>query len=188
VGISGIDGSDKGYISERIHSRVRQAGLSCVLIGIDGWLQPPSKRFCQQDPASHFYQHGFRFDEMQKLLFEPLRRRGVVDVVAQHADPTNREQMVDYHYRIDRPDVVIFEGIFLLQKRFVFDCSVWIECSFETALERALKRNQEGLTDHELERDYSDIYFAAQKMHMNADRPQARCDAIVLNDERQESR
>ena len=36
------------------------------LVGIDGWLNLPEKRFSQTQPAEHFYANAFRFDEMSK--------------------------------------------------------------------------------------------------------------------------
>ncbi len=184
VGISGIDGSGKGYISKQLSDQISATGLSCSLIGIDGWLQPPSKRFSKRDPGRHFYECGFRFDAMQKQLYEPLYSSGSIDFVAKHSDPTDKEEMVDYHYQIHQSDVIIFEGIFLFQDRFTFDYSVWIECSYDTALERALKRNQEGISEERIRSDYHTIYFAAQKIHLEVDDPRGRCDFIFLNDDR----
>ena len=184
IGVSGIDGSGKGHISKKLNAHISTTGLSCALIGIDGWLQPPSKRFSEHNSGRHFYECGFRFDEMQKQLYEPLCSSGSVDFVAKHADPTDTEEMVDYHYHIHQADVIIFEGIFLFQDRFTFDYSVWIECSYETALDRALKRNQEGLSEERIRSDYHNIYFAAQRIHLEADNPRGRCDFILLNDDR----
>ena len=44
-------------------------------------------------------------------------------------------------------DVVLVEGTFIFKQahRSYFDIAVWIDCSLETALERALRRGQEGL-------------------------------------------
>ena len=187
VGISGIDGSGKGYIGQQLQSSLEYMGLSCVLIGIDGWLQPPSRRFSKQGSGQHFYQSGFRFDEMKTQLYEPLRKTGSIDFIAKHSAPTGVEDMVDFHYLISNPDVIIFEGIFLFQDRFDFDYTVWIECSYETALERALKRNQEGLSEAQIKHDYRNIYFAAQDIHIKTDNPRGRCDFIYLNDDRQKT-
>ena len=185
VGVSGIDGSGKGYISKKLSNQISATGRSCSLIGIDGWLQPPNKRFSEHDPGRYFYECGFRFDEMQRQLYKPLCSSGSVDLVAKHSDPSGNEEMVDYHYQIHQSDVIIFEGIFLFQNRFTFDYSVWIECSYETALDRALKRNQEGLPEEEIRSDYHNIYFAAQKIHLEADDPRGKCDYIFLNDDRE---
>jgi len=187
VGISGIDGSGKGYITQQLQKEISTAGLSCEAIGIDGWLQPPSLRFSRHNPGEHFYQQGFRFDEMKTHLYDPLYETGWVDLVANHADPTNSEEMVKYHYKVSGPDIIIFEGIFLFQDRFRFDFSIWIECSYETAMQRALARNQEGLPDERIRKDYNDIYFAAQRIHLKRDNPRGRCDFIFLNDDRNQA-
>jgi hypothetical protein len=43
-------------------------------------------------------------------------------------------------------DVPLLEGIYLLKRAFqrYYDVSIWIACSLETALQRALARGQEG--------------------------------------------
>ena len=183
VGISGIDGSGKGYVGQQLRQHIIEQGWDCHLLGIDGWLQLPSRRFSQAEPAEHFYAHAFRFDDMQAQLMTPLAATGSVNCTAQHADPSDREVFVDYHYAIADAEIVIFEGIFLFQKRFTFDYRIWIDCSFETALQRALARNQEGLSEERLKRDYREIYFAAQKLHLERDRPRHICDFIYLNDD-----
>ncbi len=147
VGVSGIDGSGKGYVSEKLQDELRGLKFKTVLIGIDGWLQPPSKRFSQINPAEHFYKNGFRFDEFQYNLFNPLAEHGSILLKAKHSSPDNSEELIDYLYDIADVDIIIFEGIFLLQTRFAFDYSIWIDCSFETAFQRALERNQEGISE-----------------------------------------
>jgi len=65
-----------------------------------------------------------------------------------------------------------------------FDLSFWVECTFETALERALRRGQEGLPPAETIRAYQTIYFPAQRLHFVRDHPQAMADMIITNDPR----
>lgn len=66
--------------------------------------------------------------------------------------------------------------------RHYYDLSFWIECSFETALKRAILRNQEGLSEQELIADYETIYFPAERVHLAKDNPQAFVDGIFLNE------
>lgn len=182
IGISGIDGSGKGYIAERLIDALRADGFRCDLIGIDGWLQAPGKRFSETDPARHFYENGFRFAEMKERLLVPLARDGQIDLVAKHSDPSNSDTLTDHHYHLENVHIVLVEGIFLFQDGFDFDYRIWIECSYETALSRALARNQEGLSEAQITADYAQIYFAAQALHLERDQPRARCDFIYLND------
>jgi hypothetical protein len=89
-------------------------------------------------------------------------------------------------YRFDDIDVVLVEGILLFQSRFDerYDLRVWVECSFATALQRALERNAERLPKHRLREDYERIYHAAQRHHFAVDAPQRRADYTILNDDR----
>jgi uridine kinase len=81
---------------------------------------------------------------------------------------------------------VLLEGIYLLKRayRAFYDLSFWIDCSFETALERAIARGQEGLPAEETVRAYRTIYFPAQEIHFERDRPQEGATGIVGNDPR----
>ncbi|AFY70408.1 hypothetical protein Pse7367_2144 [Thalassoporum mexicanum PCC 7367] len=182
VAISGIDGSGKGYVGAKLNALLQERGINSHLIGIDGWLEVPQKRFSGTNPAEHFYRHGFRFEEMFAKLIMPLSKTGSIDLVANHSAPDNSNALTEYHYKIENAAIVIFEGIFLFQKKFEFDYRIWIDCSFETAFARALNRNQEGLTAAELKRDYDNIYFAAQRLHFEHDQPRQMADFIILND------
>jgi uridine kinase len=59
-----------------------------------------------------------------------------------------------------------------------------VECSFETALERALTRGQEGLPPDETIRAYETIYFPAERIHFALDDPKGSADAVIVNDDR----
>ena len=135
-----------------------------------------------ENPAHHFLNNGLRLQEFHDHVYMPLREHGALDLIAQHSAPDNTEEFFEYHYLIQNTQIIIFEGIFLFQPMFSFDYSIWVECSYETALERALKRNQEGLNPDELIHDFSTIYHAAQKLHIQRDDPKSRADFIYLND------
>jgi hypothetical protein len=49
-----------------------------------------------------------------------------------------------------------------------FDVRIWIDCSFATALERALARGQEGLPPAETIEAYQWIYIPAQRFTSHA--------------------
>ena len=76
------------------------------------------------------------------------------------------------------------EGLFLFkpQYRKYFDLAVWIECSFPTALARAIDRAQEGLSPAKTIAAYETIYFPAQRLHLAHDNPREQADLIIEND------
>ncbi|MDJ0714868.1 MAG: hypothetical protein QNJ54_11695 [Prochloraceae cyanobacterium] len=83
-------------------------------------------------------------------------------------------------------DVIVLEAIYLLQPAFMadYDFSLWIDCSFKTALERALARGQEDLPAQETINAYRTIYFPAQEIYFQRDNPRSLASAIVNNDPR----
>jgi uridine kinase len=185
IAISGIDGSGNGYVSALLSDKLAKVGLRVALISADGWLNLPHVRFAADDPGQHFYTHAFRFDEMFATLIDPLMRTGSVRLVADYTEETATSYRKAL-YTFEGVDMVLLEGIFLFKQehRRRYDFRLWIECSFGTALERALARSQEGLPPSETIAAYERIYFPAQRVHLERDAPRACADQVYINDER----
>lgn len=183
VGVSGIDGSGKGYIAKQIEARLGQHSIAAANIHADDWLSLPEKRFNMIKPAEHFYGNAIRFDELFARLLLPLKKQRSANLVADCAEETAR----NYHkqtYSFKNVGVVLVEGIFLFKRehRTFFDLTIWVNCSFPTALARALARAQEGLPPAETIRAYETTYFPAQKVHFARDNPRETADLILSND------
>jgi len=183
VAISGIDGLGKGYITSRLDEALAQQNLRVATINIDGWLHLPAKRFSQTNPAEHFYNNAIRFDELFTQLVLPLRDRRSILLETDYAEETASEYR-KHLYQFENMDLILLEGIYLLKQSFqsTYDLSFWIDCSFETALERAIARSQEGLSPAETVTAYQTIYFPAQQIHFKRDQPQQASTAIIPND------
>ena len=183
--ITGIDGCGKGYVTARIVNALQAKGIRAAGINIDGWLNLPHKRFTAPNPAEHFYLHALRFEELFVQLILPLRDQRSLRIEADFAEETATEYRRHLYEFVDI-DVIALEGIYLLKRTFLayYDLSIWIECSFETALERAIARAQEGLPPEDTVRAYRTIYFPAQEIHFQRDNPKAAAMVIVNNDAR----
>jgi len=73
VGISGINGSGKGYLTRDIDRRLRSRGFTVAVINVDGWLRLPHERFAQE---LHFQRDAPRQAATQILGnddFDPTR-------------------------------------------------------------------------------------------------------------------
>lgn len=185
VAITGIDGCGKGYLTRRIAEALMTEGIRVGVIGIDGWLNLPDKRFGNQNPAEHFYLHALRFDEMFAQLVLPLRDRRSIRLEADFAEETATHYRKQA-YEFEDIDVILLEGIYLLKQAFqtYYDLSIWIDCTFQTALERALERQQEGLSLTETVEAYHTIYFPAQQIHFERDNPRNVATLNLINDPR----
>lgn len=183
VAITGIDGCGKGYVTARVVNALQSKGVRAAAINIDGWLNLPDRRFDSSNPAEHFYLHAIRFDDMFTQLVLPLRDRRSLRIEADYAEETATTYR-KHVYEFTDTDVIVLEGIYLLKRalRGHYDLSCWIECSFDTALQRAVARAQEGLSPDETVRAYRTIYFPAQQIHFQRDDPKAAAQLIVNND------
>jgi uridine kinase len=185
VAVTGIDGCGKGYVTAQIVDALEGRGARVAGINIDGWLNLPRVRFSETNPAEHFYLHAIRFDQLFAELVLPLRDRRSVSIEADHAEETATEYRRQ-RYEFDDVDVIVLEGVYLLKRALAshYDVSCWIECTFETALERAIARGQEGLSREATVRAYRTIYVPAQEIHFERDDPRAAATVRVENDPR----
>lgn len=187
VAVSGIDGSGKGYVAKKLAAELRGQGLAVAQFGADSWQNPLAVRINRDRPAETFYRHWARLDELFDLLVLPLKRhRAVTVTVTQMRMP--EEEFYPFTYDFKDVDAIVLEGAYLIKEpyRQHYDLAVWLECTFETALVRALQRNQEGLSEAAVRHDYATIYFPAQELHFARDDPKAHADVMLINDPRLE--
>jgi uridine kinase len=184
VGVSGIDGSGKTFLAAKLARAVEARGLRVAAIGIDPWQNPQPIRFGGPDAGKHFYEHAIRFDALFAELVDPLVANRSLRLLTRGIR-TDRDVWDELVYDFKDVDVVLLEGILLFRRALTgrFDLRVWIDCSFATAVRRALARNVEGLSAERLIEDYEHIYHAAQRYHFAADAPRAAADLVLLNDE-----
>jgi len=183
VGISGIDGCGKGYLAAQLQAHLALHGIIPAILNVDGWLDLPEKRFDRNAPAANFYENAIRFDQFFGQLVLPLRDQRSIHLVADVVEETaSSYRRHTYDYR--DVSVVLVEGIFLFkpQYRKYFDLTIWIDCSFATALARAIARAQEGLSPANTIAAYETIYFPAQRIHLAHDKPRENADLIFEND------
>jgi uridine kinase len=185
VGVSGIDGSGKGYVTGAIASRLEQSGVRAVVLNVDGWLNLPEVRFSRERPAERFYEKALRLDEMFEKLVLPLKQKRSVRLAADFTEETATSYR-PHVYEYDDVDVIVLEGIYLFKREYreYFDLRLWIDCSFETALGRAIARAQEGLPPEETVSAYRTIYFPAQEIHFERDDPRGAAHLVLRNDEK----
>ena len=86
VGISGIDGSGKGFVSAKLADALRAKSLNVAVISADDWLNLPHVCMNHDNYAEHFYEHAIRFDEMFERLILPLKQNCRINIMADCAD------------------------------------------------------------------------------------------------------
>lgn len=183
VGISGIDGCGKGYVAAQLQAHLALHGVIPAILNVDGWLNLPEKRFDRNSPGVNFYENAIRLDQFFSQLVLPLKDQRSVHLEADFVEETASNYR-KHSYDYEDVSVVLVEGIFLFkpQYRKYFDLAIWIDCSFPTALARAIDRAQEGLSPANTIAAYESIYFPAQRIHLAQDKPRENADLIFENE------
>lgn len=182
VGVSGIDASGKGFLTKQICKCLEQDSFRVAVINVDGWLNLPQVRFSNDDPRKHFYHHALRLEEMFDQLILPLKQNRLIHLTMNFAEET-ATSFRPHTYNFRDIGIILLEGIFIFKREFadLFDLKIWVECSFETVLRRAIDRGQEGLSANDTRDAYKRIYFPAQQLHFEIDRPREIADIIFDN-------
>jgi uridine kinase len=183
VGLSGIDGCGKGYLAGQLVRALTAHGQKTAAINVDGWLNLPALRFDPSRPGENFYENALRLDELFARLVLPLRAKRSARVSMEWVEETATASR-PYTYDFENLDIIVLEGAYLFKRSYRnrFDLAVRVDCSWETALERAVARSQEGLPPEETVRAYRAIFFPAEEIHFAKDAPRSSADMIVAND------
>ncbi len=110
VGVSGIDGSGKGYLTREIVLRVERSRVRAVALNVDGWLNLPEVRFSRERTAERFYERALRLDEMFENLVLPLKQKRSIRLVADFTEETAASYR-PHVYEYDDVEVIVLEGI-----------------------------------------------------------------------------
>jgi uridine kinase len=183
VAISGIDASGKGYTAKLLQGELESKGYKVANLNIDPWQNPIPMRLRDENAAANVYKNVFKWDDFFEQLVFPLQKTKSIYLATQgiRSDADVYYPLIYDHKNID---VLLIEGILLFKKKYLslYDYKIWVNCSFETGLQRAIHRNVEKLEKERLIRDYEKFYYAAQRMHFREDDPQKTADVIFYND------
>lgn len=183
VGISGVDGAGKSTLSAALCQRLQVMGIAHHLIEIDDFLHPRSVRNANPNQTVGYYCDTFAFKKIFDQLLIPLSQCPSHRVEFQLVDWPSDETKSKV-YDIHGPAVIVVEGVFLFKLHYaeVFNLRLWLDISFEDALERVLQRSRDqnyyrspdAITDRYLER-----FYAGQRLHLERDDPKGQAHIVI---------
>ncbi len=188
VAIDGIDAAGKTTLGDELAQMLEAAGRPIIRASVDGFHRPRSERY-QRGPDSPegYYEDAFDYPALRERLLLPLGPGG------------NRQyQRAIFDFRTDTPlpageeeaatnAVLLFDGVFLLRPELAdhWEYRIFVDVSFEVALERALARDQRLFGSAEAVRSrYAQRYIPAQRFYLQTARPKEHTDAIIENNDR----
>lgn len=183
VAISGIDASGKGYITGIVQDKLERSGYRVANINIDRWQHPIAARLRADRAAENVYENIFRWNDFFEQLIFPLQKNKSI-YLETRGIRTHADEYYPLVYDYKDLDILLIEGILLFKRPYLsfYDLRIWVHCSFETGMQRAIKRNAEKLETERLVNDYHIYYYAAQRLHIAKDNPMETADIIFTND------
>jgi uridine kinase len=182
IGVSGIDASGKGYIIKLVQKELETQGYKVANINIDPWQNPIPVRLQKENAVENFNTNVYRWNDFFEQLIVPLKNnKGIYLVTNGICTDADVYYSLVYDYR--EIDIILIDGILLFQEKYLshFDYKIWVDCTFEKGLERAINRNVEKLDEKRLIHDYETYYHAAQRLHFERDDPKIIANVIFDN-------
>jgi len=178
VGISGIDCAGKTSLAARLAEELRAAGEDTVVIGGDDFNRPRSERSTHpaEDPD-----YGFAYGQLVEEVLVPAREGRRVETRLRVKD-WQRDEWDEGAVVVEPGAIVLLEGVFLFTPEILplLDLKVWLEISFDDALERALVRDAQAMGGPDGVRDrYTTRYWPGQRLHLERDRPRESADLVL---------
>jgi hypothetical protein len=106
AGLSGIDGSGKGYLAGHVVTALSARRMKTAAIDVDRWLNLPAVRFDRARPAENFYENALRLDDIFARLVVPLQRDRSVCVTMDSVEETAASSR-PYTYQFDDLDIIV---------------------------------------------------------------------------------
>jgi uridine kinase len=181
VAISGIEGSGKRELTEKIAAALRLDGLNVAVVHTDDWEASKDVRFNIMNSPEEYYLNAYRFDEMFENLILPLKLFGSIKTSV-NLDDAESPRQVDYNF--ENIDIILIEGVYLLQEAYLdlYDYSCWVKSNFDTARKRLheqvnIEESQEALVNL-----FELLIKPAGQYHLYADDPIGNSKSIYLED------
>lgn len=188
VGVTGVDGSGKTVLCDRLSARLRAIGHGVCRLSIDDFQHPRERRYRRGEHSPLAYYHdSFDFAAFAAKALRPVfdARRYPVGVRTKLFDlALNRQD--DRAQPVDGNTIVLAEGVFLFRPEIspFLHLKIFVDAAFETILDRVKVRDL-GIfeTDKTLLDRYERKYIPGQKLYFEDVRPKQQADIVIDNND-----
>jgi uridine kinase len=183
VAIDGVDAAGKTTLADALVAPIEELGRPVIRATVDGFHRPREERYRRgSDSPEGYYHDSFDYDSARGELLEQLGPGGSLRYrTATFAFPT--DQFIYERLQTAQPDaILLFDGIFLMRPELndLWDFRIFLEIGFEESLERAGRRNAEGMDSEEALRErYEKRYIPGQRLYLDSSKPREIADVVV---------
>jgi uridine kinase len=187
VGIDGIDASGKTHLAGELAIILEIIGKPVIRVSLDSFHRSREERH-RQGRASPlgYYEDSFDYPALLSDVLIPLGPGGDLCFRASHFNHVIDAKTDEPWQQAEPHSILLLDGVFLQRPELAghWDFMIFMDCSFDTALERALRRDQELFGSVEDTRNlYLKRFLPGQRLYLERDQPMQRADVVLKNDD-----
>lgn len=188
IAVDGIDASGKTIFADVFAKfLMKNTDRQVIRASIDGFHNPVEVRLRKGELSPEgYYGDSFDYNSLKKFLLDPLMPDGERRILKSIYDYRSKKEVNEDFIVAKDNSILIFDGIFLLRSELAdyWDVKIFLKVSFETALQRALKRDIDYFDDEDiLKMRYMKRYFPGQELYLNDAHPEQVADIIIDNND-----
>ncbi|MCD4817636.1 MAG: hypothetical protein K8S23_02965 [Candidatus Cloacimonetes bacterium] len=183
----GVDTSGKTTLANSVFESMQEQKLSIPLrIQIDKFHNPRNVRIQKGDlsPEGFFYD-SFNHKAIFQNVIDPIKK-GSGKLISKKYDYRIEKEIKSVEVSITNKTIILFDGIFMNRDEFYqkWDLSIFLDVSFDTVIERALKRDTHlfGGKDS-IKKRYLKKYIPGEKIYLEKCKPLERADIVIDNND-----
>jgi len=185
IGVDGITAAGKSTFAGELAGAV--TGRTGVHLSTDDYHHRRERRR-RQGPLSGdgYYEDAYDLDAFRDRVLVPLGPGGDRRYRARHHDLETDEILDEEPATAGADDVIVVDGSFLQRPELAphWDGVIWLDAGFDTALERALGRDEKVFGGRaEVREAYELRYHAACRRYLAEVRPVESAAVVVVNDD-----
>lgn len=183
VGIDGVDTSGKTTLADELACQLAGTHRPVIRASIDRFHNPRSVRYhLGADSPEGFYRDSYDLPALRRVLLDPLGPGGDRWIETARFDVLSDRPVQEAPIQAPPDAILLFDGIFLHRPELVdaWDFTFFLKVSFETVLDRAVRRDGPLLGSPEtvLQR-YQTRYIPAQQRYLASCQPETRANWTV---------
>ncbi len=192
VGIDGVSASGKTTFADQLVEPLRKLGRTVIRASIDGFHNPPETRYRQGESCPIGYlEDSFDKQAVIENILYPLGPSGSLNYRDSLFDFVSNRKTQAQLRQSEAEAILIFEGVLLFCDQLAphFDFRIFVDTSFDTVIERALKRDRSRLGGKQSTlAKYNQRYIPGQKEYLKRHAPREQANLVIDNNDYRQPR
>ncbi|MBN2794680.1 MAG: hypothetical protein JXR88_04690 [Clostridia bacterium] len=180
VAIDGIDASGKTSFANEVKEAIKNRPV--LRLSMDDFHNPKEQRIKRGylSPEGYYYD-SFDYAFLLDQILKPLKG-GVLKIPTKLFDYKTEQSLVEEWVELEKHTIIIFDGVFMMRDQLIefWDYSIFLEITFDEALNRGLRRDIHYFNDQRLLIEkYNKRYLPGQSIYLTDVNPKDKVDMVI---------